>query len=454
MADELHIEIIRSVRTVLDSSFVTLISGSGTEQHFVDQHNNPILVRGYVLWGLLMNAGRWGGTWESDLEGAVSGLESLGVNVLYTEPLGNQQNGGAFDNGDTWDGVSPFTGGDPAAFNGEFWERSDYLFDLCEAAGITVFFNVAYSTDLDIGVLSGFTTGDFTDYGTSLAARYKDRSNLVWMVGGDYFDTFNTGLTAVLTAIRAEGDTHLFGVQNYPETTSRRDLENDGLQDTGNDNADFNFVYSYNVIYRGINYAYGEASPLLVVWGDGHFDQNSAPDRKVMRDLVWWALSSGARGSIYGSEGTWAWASSALTNLTSEIFSNSDQPTVWDTFAALSGWHLLVPDTDDSLLTAGRGTQGDYVSGSGGGGGEYNASDSQDDYVTGAVNAAGDLAVIYFPVSTTITVDDTELVGSYTARWIDPVDGSTTPETVGANYTTPGTNSLGEDAWILVLQVT
>jgi hypothetical protein len=256
----------------------------------------------------------------------------------------------------------------------------------------------------------------------------------------------------MLAAIRAEGDTHLFGVQNYPETTSRKDLENDGTNDTGTDNSDFNFVYSYNVIYPGIEYAWTEASPIPVIWGDGHFDQDTIADRKLMRDLVWWSLSSGARGTIFGSEGTWAWGSGALSNLTDEVFSNTDQPTIWDTFAALDGWWLLVPDTDDSLLTAGRGTQGDYVTSSGGGGGEYNASDSQDEYVTAAVNAAGTLAVVYFPVDATITVDDTELAGGYTARWVDPADGSSTPTDTGATYSPTGNNSLGGPDWLLVIE--
>jgi hypothetical protein len=436
-----------------ESPFVAGTAGTGTASHFVDQYNDPILIRGYVLWGLLMNAGRWGGgtTWQSDLENAVDALVDLGVNVLYTEPFSNVTNGGANNSGNTWDGVTPFTGGDPASLNNTFWERTDYLLDLCEAAGITLFLNIAYSDDLDVGILSSFVTADFTDLGASLGARYANRPNLVWMVGGDYFDGFNTQLTALFTAISGQGDTHLVGVQNFPESTSRRDIENNNLQNTGNDNADFNFTYSYNVIYRGIEHGWGEASPIPVIWGDGHFDQG-AGDRKLMRDLLWWALSSGARGSIYGNESTWPWGSSALSNLATGNFQTTDQPTIWDTFAALSGWHLLVPDTDDSLLTAGRGTQGDYVSGSGGSGGEYNAADSQDGYVTAAINAAGTLAVIYFPVDATITVDDTELAGGYTARWVDPADGSSTPTDTGATYSPTGNNSLGGPDWLLVIE--
>jgi hypothetical protein len=432
--------------------FITTTAGSGTASYFADQSSNPILIQGYVLWGLLTNAGRWGGTWQSDLEDAVDGLAAMGCNVIYTESLGNSQNGAANDSGETWDGVAPFTGGDPATFNNTFWQRTDYLFDLCEAAGITVFYNWAYSTDLDDGALSTFTTGDFTDYGTSLAARYKTRPNLVWMMGGDYFDTFNTQVTAVKAAIRAEGDTHLFGVQNYPETTSRRDLENDAVEDTGTDNSEFNFVYSYNAIYWGIEYAYTEASPLPVMWGDGHFDQDTTADRKVMRDLTWWTFSSGGRGQIFGSEGTWAWLSGALANLTSETFPNTDMGGIWDLFTGFTNWHQLVPDTDSSFVTAGRGTKSDYVTSSGGGGGEYNSSDTQATYVTAAITADGTLAVVYFPVDQTITVDDTELAAGYTATWVDPINGATSSATIASTYSPTGNNSLGGPDWLLVFE--
>ena len=438
--------------TALTFKYIVDTAGTGVEQHFVDAAGDPILVRGYVLWGLLTNAGRWNGNdWELDLESAVAALGSIGVNVLYTAPLGNNQNGANNNVGETHDGVAPFTGGDPATFNNTFWQRVDYLFDLCEAAGITVFFNIAYSDDLDNAALSGFTTGEFTDYGDSLAARYKTRPNLVWMVGGDYFDTFNTEITAVKTAIRAEGDTHLFGVQNYPETTSRRDIENNALQNTGDDNSEFNFVYTYNTTYWGVEHAYAESSPLAVMWGDGHFDQDTSGDRKVMRDLTWWAFSCGARGIIHGSEATWTWGSGALADLDSETYSSTDMGGIWDLFTSFTNWHQLVPDADSSFVTAGRGTKSDYVTS---GGGEYNSSDTQAPYVTAGITADGTLAVVYFPVDQTITVDDTELAAGYTVTWVDPISGATTSETPAGTYSPTGSNSLGGADWLLVFEAT
>lgn len=434
-----------------NSPFVTATATASGVPYFADQYGQPILVRGYVLWGLLMNAGRWGGTWQGDLENAVTALKTLRVNVLYTKPLGDTVNGGATDDGKTWDGLVPFTGGNPATFNNTFWQRSDYLFDLCAAAGITVFFNLAYSTDLDVAALAGFTTAQFQSYGTSLGARYKNRPNLVWMIGGDYFDNQATELTAMFTSIAGQGDSHLVGVENYAESTSRRDIRNNGVQTTGTNVADLNFVYSYNVTYWGIEYAANESSPIPAVWGDGHFDQGST-DRKVMRDLLWWTLSSGGQGNVYGDEGTWGWTSSALTNMTSNTYAATDQPRIWDLFAGLRGWHLLRPDTDNSLVTAGRGTKADYVTTSGGSGGSYDNTDTQSGYVTASVTPSGRLAVIYFPVDQTITVNAAEMAAGYTARWVDPVSGASASTSTGSSYSPTGNNSIGGPDWLLILE--
>jgi hypothetical protein len=63
---------------------------------------------------------------------------------------------------------------------------------------------------------------------------------------------------------------------------------------------------------------------------------------------------------------------------------------------------------------------------------------------------------VYCPVATTVTVDDGVLAASYTATWVDPADPTQTQTATpsGDDYTTPGTNSVGDDDWLLVFQGT
>ena len=71
----------------------------------------------------------------------------------------------------------------------------------------------------------------------------------------------------------------------------------------------------------------------------------------------------------------------------------------------------------------------------------------------------GSLAVIYTPVSHTLTVAMGNFAGPVTARWFDPtnatfqtVAGSPFPNSGSHNFTTPGNNSAGDPDWVLLLQ--
>jgi hypothetical protein len=430
--------------------FVASIAGSGVSQYPADQYGQPILIKGDVVWAFPVNAGRWGGTYQSVFTNYLDTRLTQNFNLVMIGALGSTQNGGPSDTGTTYDGVSPWAAGVKGSLNDPYWQRIDYFIDEAAVRGMTVLLNVAYSYDMDNAALNGATAAQYTSYGTALGNRYKNKPNLVWGVGGDYFDGQITQLNNLFNAIKATGDTHLISVQNYPETTSRKDISTNSTNSTGTSWSNWNFVYSYNVTYDGVDYAYDEASPICVIWGDGHFYQNSTGDRKVYRDLTWWAYSSGARGHIHGSEGIWNWGSTAASNLTENVAA-TDLPNIWKAFTGMKGWHKLASDTNSSFVTSGRGTHAAALS-SGGGGGQYDSADPQDQYVSAGVAADGSIAVLYFPVNKTVTVTPTELTSPYNVRWVDPTNGTSTPQAVSSTYTPTGSNALGGADWLLVFE--
>ena len=436
-----------------DPPFITSIAGTGATSYFADQYSQPIMLRAFSIWMLFSHAGRWTGTAESTIDDAIADLQTMGANALMVKTFSHTTFGSENDTGNTHDDIAPFVGGDISVLNDTFWDRFDYLLNAAAAAGITVLVNMAHATsDLASGgILDGESATNMGNYGEALGARYASFPNIIWMVGGDYFDSHETELDALIAGIQSQGDTHLVSVQNYAESTSRKDLFDNATLNTGLGLADFNFVYSYNVSYDGINHAFGESSPIPAAWMDGFYDQNNAGSRKLLRDQMWWCLSSGGRGSQYGSEGLWQWGSGAAAALGTETFPTNDLAGIWDAFAALSGWHQLVPDTNNSFLTAGRGTHAASFE-SGGGGDQYTPGDPQNGYVTAGVTPDGTLAVVYFPIDTTVTVDDTELVASYEVFWMDPVTGATTAESIASTYSPTGTNSLGGADRVLVFR--
>jgi hypothetical protein len=443
---------------VPDPPFITAVDGTGTASHFVDQYGDPILIRGDTVWALPFNAGRWGGgtTWQSDIDNYIAARAAQGYNVVYYAALGSIANNGVSDDGDTWDSVSPWDT-DPGTLNDTYWERVDRIVTAAADAGVTCFFDAIYGAEGMDPALEDATEAQFGNYGTALGNRYKDYPNIVWALGGDFWgelSNHDAKMDQWFANLRATGDTHLVSIENKPEMSSRFDAT-DTVQLFGTAHAQYNSVYTYNVTYWMIEYALAESSPLPVIWTDGHYSKDFAADDKVMRDLVWWAYTSGARGHINGSEGVWGWGSGALAEVSSESWSAVVLPVIQDYFSSLPGWFNLVPDTGSVLVTAGRGTHASSLT-PGGSGGVYDSLDPQDTYVTASVTPDGSLAVVYCPVATTVTVDDGVLAASYTATWVDPADPTQTQTATpsGDDYTTPGTNSVGDDDWLLVFQGT
>lgn len=437
--------------------FITGTAGAGTGQYFTDGNGQPILFRGDTCWGLILQAGASGGaaTWQSDIDGYLTARASQGFNCTYVAAPGNTQysNAGTNVNGNTWDGVAPFTGGNPGTLNETYWARVDYLLASAAARGITVMLDVfpTYCISEAGGPLEGKSNAQYQAMGAALGARYAATPNLIWLFGDDnngYYDQF---FQYTYLGIRGAGAGQLCSIENYFESTSRFSVWDDSVFDFGTANAEWNFVYSYNVGYAAVEYAYAETSPLVVVHGDGTYDgevnvvQNA---RDYQRQLTWWCLSSGSRGFLYGRVAVWPWPATALAAITSNPFDNTDLKRILDAYGSLTGWHRLVPDLGSALVTAGRGTHLPQMISDGSG--HYTGA-TPNNYVSASITAEGDLAVIYLPASTTITVNGAKMLAGYSAKWIDPVSGAKSAATVAPTYTSPGPNSGGGADWVLAL---
>jgi Protein of unknown function (DUF4038)/Putative collagen-binding domain of a collagenase len=437
--------------------YIAALGGTGAG-YWTDQGGKPVLVIGDEAWALPCNAGAWGGTWQSDISAYVASRVAQGYNAVEVDLSINTTTAPNCTPGKTWDGVPMFLGtgpgaaGDPSAgLNTSYWQRVDYLIAQAAAAGMTVFAAMFITYDIASGgALNGMTGTQFAAYGTALGTRYGSTPNLQWRIEDDYFGSDDATLTAVLAAIRAAGDTHPVGVENYAESTSRRDISNNSAMTWGLANTQYQWVYSYNVAYFGIEYAYAETSPLTVIRGDGQY-YSASGDEQLLRNHLWWSLASGSRGFFGGDNRTWQWASGSLAAVTTGTFQTAVIGAASAAFAALPGWQKLVPDTGNVFITAGRGTRATSIA-SGGGGTAY--SGTGDNYVAGSIAADGSLAVIYCLQHFSITVDQAKMAAGYTATWMDPLTGATTTATAGSTYssTAQGNNSGGNPDWVLVLQ--
>lgn len=117
-------------------------------------------------------------------------------------------------------------------------------------------------------------------------------------------------------------------------------------------------------------------------------------------------------------------------------------------------WQLLVPDTTNTVLTAGYGT---YTNGEDGG---INTNDYAPCAYVGTLGGSLTLAMIYMPTNRTMTVDMSEFSGSVTCRWYDPTSGQYENDAASPHansgthdFSHSGANDASETDWVLVLDL-
>jgi hypothetical protein len=428
-----------SVSVVGPVRYVTDVSANG--RYFLDQDGNPILIRGESPWAMFTDLS------SSEMDTYLQNRAGYGCNLALVSMIGSVANGGPADTGATYDGVLPFTGGNPTVFNETYWSRMDSYIAKARDLGITLMiypmdgWNTAFASVV-------FNPGSISNtqcqtYGQTLATRYLSYPNIVWAFGGDYNEdaTINDRFNACLTGIRAAGDTRPASIQLLYETS---ESHNSSFWET---KVDWNWVYTYYVTYKGTsdayNYTWSQAPTVRpALFSEGAYENSGSPHfgtDEALRRQACWALTSGSPGELTGQEDVWdfqsGWASLLDTTAADQI------KAIRDTFEALDWW-TLIPDDANQLVTAGRGIRITTDSAT------FPVSNN---YVTAARATDGSLAVIYLPnAASAITVDMGEIGANPTATWVDPTTGGTFSETPDGSYSR-GNNAAADSDWLLIL---
>lgn len=423
-------------------AFVAGVSASG--RYFVDGTGAPFLIRGESPWAMFTKLS------SAQMDTYLGNRASYGCNLMLVSMVGAVANGGPSDTGATFDGVLPFTGGNPAVFNETYWTRMDSYIGKARDLDITLMIYPMDGWNTTFGS-TAFNPGSISNaqcqtYGQTLAARYLSYPNIVWAFGGDYAEdaTINDRFNACLTGIRAAGDTRLCTIQLLYE----KSLSDDST--FWEPKVDFNFVYSYYVTYKAVTDGYthtwsGAPTVRPSLFCEGAYENSNDPHPgtdSVIRRQACWALTSGSPGELTGQEGVWdftgSWASLLDTTAADQL------KVIRDMFEGVTWW-TLVPDDANQLVTAGRGTKITTDSAT---------FPSNNSYVTAAKSPDGMLAVIYLPnAASAITVNMAEMGASPAATWVDPTSGATFPETPDGSYSR-GNNAAGASDWLLLLEAT
>jgi Protein of unknown function (DUF4038)/Putative collagen-binding domain of a collagenase len=439
---------------------------SADHRYLVDQSGAPFPIMGRTAWFVTSLTVADYHTFIDDT--AARGYSAIELHVINHDPRGNHPpfngNGDApFLNrldGTSWDGALSNSAPDFTTPNEAYWSFVDAFLAYCESRGLLVFMFPAYVGWLggDQGWMKEMVANGpakMQSYGAWIATRYKNRSNLVWMMGGDMGTapyTFDSTQTAVEAAL-------LSGLKSVAGQQSTYFSAEWGTESIGTDQPNFGAAMTLNSVYSGWGnvsihgrraYAHVPAETAFLL--EEPYDEEGPDGNNVngnatqpVRRFQWWGWLTTIGGYISGNGYVWpfvapAWKGHLDTQGTRDMAR-------LNTFIRSVAWYKLVPSGLGGmkpLITAGGSTE------------------NLSDYVAAAATPDGTLMVAYVPPdhSGTITVDMSVMGGPSRARWFDPTSASYADITLGAytlpnagtrTFTVPGSNSAGESDWALIL---
>ena len=417
------------------------LKASDNGRYLVDQNGTPTILVGDSPHSLFVNLS----TQQADIYFA--NRASYGINALWVEVLCNTYTAGRAD-GSTYDGIIPFTTpGDMSTPNPTYFRRLDQMVRLAANHGIQIVMD-AFETAGWMSVLEQNGNQKALQYGKFLGNHYKNFNNIIWITGND-FQTWNTSQTdnrLVASIMRGIASTD----PNHLQTTELSYLVSGSLDDAllvpyttlaG--------AYTYYPTYAEVLHEYNAPNyvPAFMEEANYEFEDNTGMDYgdpETLRRQEYWTMLSGATGQLYGNHYTWTFESGWQHNLNTPGIRQLQY--MKDFFSARQWWDL-VPDQTHTVVIAGYGTFSDT------------GSLHDNDYVTAARVPDGSLVLAFCPVSTTLTVDMTQMRGLTNASWFDPTNntlsvivGSPFGNTGTQDFTTPGNNGDGDPDWVLVLE--
>lgn len=428
-------------------TYVYPLKVSANKRYLVDQNNTPFFWVGDSPWSIIAQ-----GT-NADIDQYLADRQQRGFNVILVNLLEHMFADHAPNN---IDNVAPFTG---TAFtstpNDPYFTRADYLITQAGLKGMVVLLNPLYlgyacgSEGWCAEVKNATSNGNMTamtNWGTYVGNRYKNFTNIVWLVGADVDPVaagVSTQLSAFATALHTADPNHLISEHNV-----RGQMAVDPWGASVPSWLTLNNTYTQWTTYTNAQTAYNHSPTMPFFVVESYYENEHGYTQTLLRSEAYWNALSGGSGYNFGNCPLWGLGSSTVSSFCSGVGTWQQQLSKQGSinmtyFAQLFTslpWYNLIPDFNHTVLTSGFGTYGNT------------------DYVTAALSSDGQTMIAYLPSIRTVTVDLSKMAGPVAARWYDPsngmyttINGSPFANTGTQQFTPPGNNNAGDSDWILVL---
>ncbi len=183
---------------------------------------------------------------------------------------------------------------------------------------------------------------------------------------------------------------------------------------------------------------YGRSPVQPAYLHESRYESGGTGTQQTWRQQMWEPMTGGGFGHIFGNDTVWQFISGWQTALSSTGIQDLQK---WRAFFQDRSWYLLAPDSGNTFLTAGVGSDPTRAS--------------------AALASDGSWGCIYMPTSRSITIAGSSFSRQFHARWYDPTNG-TYQAVAGGPFSnsssltissTPGTNAAGDNDWVLIFEI-
>jgi hypothetical protein len=393
--------------------------------------NQPVFMTGEDAFSLQSQLS------DDDIQLYLSDRASRGFNAAWVALVDNY-----YSNNPPHDyyGNVPFNGADFTNENSAYWARVDQALTWAATQGITVLANPAF---VGYGCTGGYcqsyrkaSISVITAYGKFLGNRYKNYSNIIWLIGGDADPTdknVQSKLAALATGIRSVDTAHLITTENYRGYSSEQIWKGAPWLDL-----DALYELPSNIPSRA-NHDYKVGTYPIFMLEDWYEGEHSMTELGVRQEGYWAVLGGSTLGRLFGNYAIWdfTWYGATHDPWQGQLGSVGSQGQAWlgQLFRSREHWKLE-PDIKHQVMTAGYGS-GSTLS-------------------VAARSSDGQTIIAYISNgnATTVTINMAKITDPNSQAkcwWFNPQNGSTTLIGVVATrgirkFTPPDSND-----WVLVI---
>lgn len=434
--------------------FPLKVSESG--RYLVDQDGRPFRIHGDTAWELIVDpTSAEVDTYLANRKG--KRFNTILVNLIERKAWTTTSRAPANRNGD-----APFlTEGDMSTPNDKYFAYADTVLTRAAMQGFLVLLVPAYIgyEKGEEGWASEMIANEPRKcrvYGRYIGQRYRAFPNVIWVNGGDY--TPIPGEPVESCALEVMRGVREFASQLQTAHWGPKSIASD--QPTFAPALELEAAYSgwKQIAYPIAKRAYARTPPRPAFNIEANYEGASTGPEPI-RMQMWWSVLSSIAGVVFGNNPLWSFGHNKYSKQDDTWEQAMERPGSLD-FQRLGSlldsiaWWTLVPDETVVLAGGGRKGGSDYVTAASSG----RVLVAYLPPTRGALSRWGRWTRLIRTASRSVTLDMRKLAGPVRGRWYDPTNG--TYHTVGdspsaasgtATFTTPGSNSSGDDDWVLVL---